>query len=186
VPDSILWRRLHEPGHDACRLESGGSGNAIEGVAAFCEAGRIAQLAYRVECDRAWRTQRGRVTGWMGDRSVDLKVARTPEGSWTLNGAPVPLASELVDLDLAFTPATNLLQLRRIALAPGGSADVPVAWLDAATDGIERLFQRYERRSETTYWYESPSAGYAGLLEVAPSGFVLRYPGLWQAEDVTA
>jgi len=85
-------------------------------------------------------------------------------------------------LDLGFTPATNLSQLRRIALAEGQAADVPVAWLDVATGSLVALPQRYERRTASTYWYEAPSVGYADLLEVAPSGFVRRYPGLWEAE----
>ena len=54
--------------------------------------------------------------------------------------------------------------------------------LSPAPDGVlQALPQRYERRSATTYWYESPTAGYAELLELAPSGFVRRYPGLWEA-----
>jgi hypothetical protein len=87
-----------------------------------------------------------------------------------------------VDLDFGFTPATNLLQLQRVALAVGQVADVPVAWLDVSAGTLTVLPQRYERRSATTYWYESPSANYEGLLEVAPTGFIRRYPGLWEAE----
>jgi hypothetical protein len=58
---------------------------------------------------------------------------------------------------------------------------VPVAWIDAPDGVLQALPQRYERRSATTYWYESPTVGYAELLELAPSGFVRRYPGLWEA-----
>jgi hypothetical protein len=87
-----------------------------------------------------------------------------------------------VDLDLGFTPATNLLQLGRLALTEGQAADAPVAWLDVSAGTLEVLSQRYERRSATTYWYEAPGFGYAGLLEVAPTGFITRYPGLWEAE----
>jgi hypothetical protein len=98
-----------------------------------------------------------------------------------VNGAAVPGLEAYVDLDLGFTPATNLTQLRRVALAPGESAEVPVAWIDAPDGVLQALPQRYERRSATTYWYESPTAGYAELLELAPGGFVRRYPGLWEA-----
>lgn len=37
-------------------------------------------------------------------------------------------------------------------------------------------------RSELTYWYEAPTSGYAGLLELTPAGFARLYPGLWQRE----
>jgi hypothetical protein len=85
-----------------------------------------------------------------------------------------------VDLDFGFTPATNLLALRRLALAMGESANVRSAWLNVASGALEPLDQRYQRRTETAYWYESPHFGYAAELDVLPSGFIRRYPGLWQ------
>jgi hypothetical protein len=38
----------------------------------------------------------------------------------------------------------------------------------------------YERRSETSYWYEAPTVPYQASLEIAPNGFVRSYPGLWR------
>ena len=67
-------------------------------------------------------------------------------------------------------------------IAENESAQVPVAWLDIETGMLIKLSQSYERRSTTTCWYEAPSVGYKGLLEVAPNGFIRRYPGLWEAE----
>lgn len=129
------------------------------------------------------RTRHGEVRGWLGVRSVELSIARTTGGAWTLNGAAVPNLGNCVDLDFGFTPATNLLQLRRLALAEGRAADVPVAWLDVSAGTLEVLSQRYERRAEATYWYEAPRFDYAALLEVTPAGFIKRYPGLWEAES---
>ncbi|MDQ6869318.1 MAG: hypothetical protein M3178_13370 [Pseudomonadota bacterium] len=37
-------------------------------------------------------------------------------------------------------------------------------------------------RRPATFWYEAPSVGYEGLLELAPDGFIRRYPNLWEAE----
>jgi hypothetical protein len=102
---------------------------------------------------------------------------------WTLNENVIPGLEACVDLDLGFTPATNLTQLRRIALAKGQAADVPVAWLDVGSGKMSVLPQRYERRSEEIYWYEAPTANYQGLIEVCSTGFIRRYPGLWEAEE---
>jgi len=60
---------------------------------------------------------------------------------------------------------------------------VPVAWLDVPAEKLERLPQRYERRSEHGYWHAAPTVGYAGLLEMTDVGFVRRYPGLWELEE---
>jgi hypothetical protein len=104
------------------------------------------------------------------------------EGRWTMNGAPVPAVDGCLDLDLGFTPATNLLAINRLALSVGQAALAPAAWLDVDAATLTVLPQRYERRSATSYWYEAPSVGYQALLEVDASGFVTRYPGLWVAE----
>jgi hypothetical protein len=87
-----------------------------------------------------------------------------------------------VDLDLGFTPATNLFQLRRVALQVGQAADVPVAWLDGFVGTLDTLYQRYERRTAEAYWYEAPRFTYFALLQVNAFGFVEKYPNLWEAE----
>jgi hypothetical protein len=177
---SILWRRLDGPGHDTCRLEEQTDGWALDGVAVFAHEGTPARLAYRVACDREWRARDGQVRGWLGEQLVDWYIAHIA-GAWTLNDVECPGLAGCVDLDFGFTPATNLCQVRRIALAVGQSAEVPVAWLDAGSSRLERLAQRYQRRAELAYWYESPRFNYAGLLELTPAGFARRYPDLWEA-----
>nr|CCP38731.1 hypothetical protein BN444_00449 [Xanthomonas translucens pv. translucens DSM 18974] len=117
---SILWRRLDAPGHDACRLQRNASAWQLDGAAVFrLEHGRIGQLQYRVQCDLHWHTQWGTVRGWLGGGTVDLAIARDVRGHWKLNGRPVADVSHCIDLDLGFTRATNLLQLRRLRLAVG-------------------------------------------------------------------
>jgi hypothetical protein len=179
---AAFWRGLETPGHDACRLETGDGAWRLDGAAVFRhEDGRPARLTYRLETDAAWRTREGRVQGWIGAQSVDLDVARSVGGTWALNGVPVPGLEGLIDLDLGFTPATNVLPFRRLALAVGDAADAPAAWLDAAAGTLTRLRQRYERRSATAYWYETSI--YREMLEVTPPGFVRRYPRLWEMDE---
>jgi hypothetical protein len=47
--------------------------------------------------------------GWLGEQDIELRVTRTSDGNWMLNGSAVP----------ASTPATNLLQLRRMSIEEG-------------------------------------------------------------------
>lgn len=182
TPAGIVWRRLDMPGHDACRLRKDDAGWNLDGTAVFSREGVPARLTYRVACDAAWRTQQGYVHGWVGAESIELGVVRTAAGAWTLNGSVVSNLEACVDLDLGFTPATNLIAIRRLDLAVGQAADAPAAWLDVFGAALGLLSQRYERRGATRYWYEAPGAGYTAMLEVAPTGFVRRYPGLWEAE----
>lgn len=181
--ESILWRRLDRPGHDACHLDRSDVGWTLDGTAVFLENKVPVQLAYHVDCDLEWHTRQGEVRGFIGVKPAELRIVRTTAGAWTLNGAVVPSLEGCVDLDLGFTPATNLLPLRRLDLAQGQGAAAPAAWLDVFTRTLQVLPQRYERRSRSTYWYEAPSLPFEALLEVAPVGFIHRYPGLWEAES---
>jgi hypothetical protein len=178
---SMLWRRLDGPGHDYCLLSEEAGRHRLQGKAVFLSDEGPAALAYSLECDGAWRSLGGRVSGWVGRRAVEFAISRSQHGSWLLNGEAIAGLETCLDLDYAFTPATNLPQLRRLALLPGQAADAPAAWLQVETGRLSLLPQRYERRDTATYWYEAPSTGYTGLLELAASGFVQLYPGLWQA-----
>jgi hypothetical protein len=179
----MYWRRVDVPGHDACRLERSGAGYRLSGAAVFRDESGLGQLSYEVSCDAEWRSKRGRVRGWIErrDLDLDLEFVRTARG-WSVNGKPVRGHEHTWDLDLAFTPSTNLTQIRRARLRRGQSADVPVAWFDLPNRTLVELPQRYERRSAATYWYESPTSNYQALLEVNAQSFVTKYPELWEAE----
>jgi hypothetical protein len=178
---SMRWRRLDVPGHDTCRLERDGAGWRLHGVAVFRHGTGGASLAYSVRCDAGWRTVAGEVRGMLGERPVNYAVVREGQG-WTVNGIAVPALDHLVDLDLSFTPATNLQQLRRVSMKLHEVVELPVAWLDVDAGVLTELRQRYERQGDRVVRYEAPSLGYAGLLDLAPNGFIRRYPNLWEAE----
>jgi hypothetical protein len=176
---SICWRALHRAGTDRCHLETTPTGARLVGQAIYDGDSGPADLHYQVACDRAWRTTAARVEGTLAGRAVQFDFLRAESDVWTMNGAPVSGVDGCLDLDLGFTPATNLLAIRRLALSIGQSAPAPAAWLDVDAGTLTVLPQTYERRSATTYWYAAPTVGYAALLQVDATGFVTDYPGLW-------
>lgn len=180
---SALWRRLDTPGHDAVQVVRAGDGWRLDGAAVFAHQLGPARLSYWVDCASDWRTLRGGVAGWVGDDRCDVAVERSETGAWRLDGEAVEGLESCLDLDFGFTPATNYLQLQRCALGIGDTISFSVAWLDVPGSSLTELPQRYERRTAATYWYESPQGPYSALLELADSGFVRTYPGLWTLED---
>lgn len=184
TPGPILWRRLDLPGHDTASLQINAEGAVLSGMAVFQEGGPTA-LEYVVHADRDWQTTQAVVRGRRDREAVELRLRRNGAGIWTLNDVPCPAVQGCVDLDLSFTPATNLLPLRRLALISGQSAEVRSAWLEWPAVRLTPLVQRYVRRSQTEYEYEADLPGaepFRGVLRVQPEGWVLDYAGLWQAE----
>ena len=112
----MRWRRLDVPGRDECALEELPSGWRLGGIAEFEAPSGLSRLEYTVECDREWRTVRARVRGMAGARPLELAIRRDATDDWHIGPAPIPALRGLVDLDLGFTPATNLFPLRRLAL----------------------------------------------------------------------
>jgi hypothetical protein len=180
---SIHWQRQDVPGEDCCRLVPDGKGWTLIGKAAYLEKGTRFEFAYRVQCGADWGTVACRIRGRIGERAVRWDYRRL-QGTWFRDGVEVPELDPWLDIDLGFTPATNLAQLRRLNLAVGQASEMPVAWMDPETGSLSYLPQHYRRLSDTRYAYASPTVGYAETLEVDPvTGFALRYPGLWVAAE---
>lgn len=182
MTDMILWRRLDLPGHEFGRLEPRGDNWELSGTALFLHE-RPCKLDYAVVCDSDWRTQSARVKGTIGYREVDLHVTVDEKRQWYLNGVDCPTVAGCTDIDLGFSPSTNLLPIRRLSLAVGREAEVRAAWLPFPSLVLELLPQVYRREGERTYRYESGGGRFVRLLEVNAAGVVTSYPGLWQAES---
>ena len=157
----------------------------IEGTAVFSESGRPCRLDYRVVCDDAWRTVSARVAGWVDITPIEVVILADTTRSWTLNGRPCPEVQGCEDIDLSFSPATNLLPIRRARLGVGARVSVRAAWLRFPVIALESLDQTYERVSESQYRYKSRGGSFVAMLETNALGLVTHYPGLWQLEEAS-
>ncbi len=175
---SACWKRLDLPGHDAACLRGTDDGFELSGQAVFLDPRGPAALGYVLTLAPDWSTRQGRISGFIGQRGVDTLIVRGPDG-WTLDGRGFGMAG-IVDLDLGFTPATNMVQLRRAGLRVGETAEFDVAWLEAGDEALIRLPQIYRRDADLDYAYDSPTANYSATIVLAPSGFAAVYPGLWE------
>jgi hypothetical protein len=130
-----------------------------------------------VICNHAWETTSARVTGSMGNRAIEHRIEAAATHAWQLNGDHVPAVDGCIDVDLNFSPSTNLLAIRRLALDIGEEAEIVAAWLRFPSFTLEPLQQVYLRLSETTYRYTSNYGKFVAELEVNDAGFVTLYPG---------
>lgn len=180
---SILWRRLDLSGHEACRVFQFEGEWWLSGTAVFSSDNRPCLLSYYVVCDSSWNTRRGGVSGWLGDNvGVELSI-EVHDHRWRLNGVEIPATHGCTDLDLNFSPSTNLIPIRRLNLDIGQQAEVKAAWLRFPSFELEPLSQIYTRLDAFTYRYSSDDGKFVRELKVNEVGLVTDYPGLWQAEQ---
>jgi uncharacterized protein len=176
-----LWRTLYTPGHDAALLFETGSGWRLEGNAVYRKEREPASISYALDLYSDWSTRMSSIDGFVGGRRINILIERDDE-HWTLNGVPQDAVRGLRDLDLGFTPATNLPQLRRMGLSIGATQEIVVAWFDTDRQCLEPLPQIYHRVADRAYDYNSPRSSYHATLQIAADGFVSLYPGLWEME----
>ena len=181
TPHNLLWRWMDRPGHEAARLDAVGTEWHLRGTSVLAHEGRPCRLSYRVVCDAEWRTLGAWVSGWVGADLVGAEIT-VESRRWLLGGEEVPEVAEAIDIDLNFSPSTNLLPIRRLKLAVGEEARVLAAWLRFPSFRLEPLEQVYRRTGERTYRYSSADGAFVRDLEVDEAGFVTRYPGFWEAE----
>ncbi len=177
---SILWRGLYFRGHEACRLYRLHKEWHLDGTAVFDSEDRPGRLSYLVVCDSSWNTLRGSVSGWVGVQDVNIEITVDAQ-RWTLNGIEESAVEGCIDLDLNFSPATNLLPIRRLKLEIGQQSEIKAAWLRFPQFKLEPLAQVYTRLDEFTYRYSSGGGSFVRDLTVNEVGFVTDYPELWQA-----
>ncbi|MFN2399144.1 MAG: putative glycolipid-binding domain-containing protein [Gemmatimonadaceae bacterium] len=181
---AILWRRLDQPGHESARVLFEHTHWRLAGSAVFLYESKPCRLDYSVVCDAEWRTEWAAVAGWVGDDKVGMDLTVDGAQRWRLNGTEYPEVAGCIDLDLNFSPSTNLLPIRRLALPVGESAKVRAAWLRFPGFVLEPLEQIYHHVDAGKYRYESAGGAFVTDLAVSADGFVTRYPGFWDTEGV--
>jgi hypothetical protein len=179
---TILWRRLDKPGHEASRFFLHDSFRHLVGTAVFAHNAHPCRLDYAVVCNAEWQTVSATVQGWVGDQTIAIGVSADATRRWWLNGAECSIVAGSIDLDLNFSPSTNLLPIRRLDLAIGQEAQVQAAWLRFPSFALEPLDQRYRRLDAATYRYESGGGAFATELQVNEAGFITLYPNFFQVE----
>ena len=179
---AILWRGIFWPGHEHCAVYDEASRWFVQGATVFVHESQPCRLEYLIECDHTWTTQSAKVTGWVGEKRIDIEINADRERNWSFNGSEQPAVKGCTDVDLNFTPSTNLLPIRRLSLEVGQQAPVSAAWLRFPSFKLERLDQVYSRLDQTTYRYESNDGEFVAELNVNDFGLVTSYPELWEEE----
>jgi hypothetical protein len=181
---ALLWRREDEPGMEHFRLHDGAGGARLVGTVLLAHDGAPLHAEYEVECSAAWETRAVRVTQRYGGavRALALTVS---DGRWRHDGTDVPAVHGCVDVDIAVTPSTNTLPIRRLRLAVGETRAVTAAWVRLPELVVQPLMQRYTRVAARRWRYESPAHALVAELEVDELGLVVRYPPAWERVAVS-
>ena len=176
----VAWKNLLINGTDYCGLWHTPEGWLLRGtVVGVLEDKRPMLANYEIYCDENWFTHRVDVERTIGNDRKTLRLSVETRGMWRTSGRELPEVRGCHDVDLALTPATNTLPIRRLELQVGHSETVTAAWVKVPELTVQALSQRYTRLTKNSYRYES-STGFSTEILVDDLGLVTTYPGGWE------
>jgi uncharacterized protein len=135
---------------------------------------------YRILCDKSWRVRKAEIVQIGGGSALEL--ASDGAGNWADgSGAPMPQLAGAIDIDIAITPFTNTLPIRRLHLQTGQSGEILVVYVQLPGLTVTTDRQRYTcLESDRRYRYESLDSDFTRDIEVDRDGLVVIYPGLFR------
>jgi hypothetical protein len=189
----VLWSGLDAWTAEAARVEIGEDGVRATGT----QLGDH-QVPYRLDyaldatgpgfvtrhlrvaaAGEGWRRSidllRGEDGTWQCATEAEGEVALSPPG---LGDAAAVLGPETLDCDLGLCPLTNLMPVRRHALATEpGAHDFTMAWVSVPDLAIRADGQRYEHVRSGVVRFSQPSS-FTAELQLDDDGLVRFYPGI--------
>jgi hypothetical protein len=183
VEIDLYWQAAQWLAFEHLRLVQNEQSIRADGLIVGSFAAAPLRLRYCVECDPDWRTTALRVIDLTSDERIEIQ--RSSAGWHEPNGAEHPDLAGAIDVDIAATPFTNTLPIRRTRLEIGQASEITVVYVAIRPRLSLRLArQRYTRlpcdARGSRYLYESLESDFRRELVVDSNGFVINYPGVWQ------
>jgi uncharacterized protein len=176
----VVWKNLLLSGTDYCALWHTAEGWLLKGtVIGVLKDQRPMQANYEIYCDENWLTHRVQVERTIGNDVKNLSLTVESRGVWRSSGQELREIQGCEDVDLAVTPATNTLAVKRLNLQVGSSESIIAAWVKFPELTVQPLSQRYTRLRKDTYRYQS-NTGFSAEIVVDDLGLVTTYPGGWE------
>ena len=175
----VAWRRTDEDaGHSLARVERRDGGWLFHGTEVLAGPSTLLSCSFRVEVDDTWATRAVEASAVSADGERRLVLTADVDRRWTRDGEPAPELDGCVDVDVAATPLTNTLPIRRLAwLTVGEEVTTPVAWVDVPALRVARVDQTYHRLGPSRWRYSDDAHG-AFELTVDDDGLVVTYTGM--------
>ena len=181
---ALAWTGLEEWLAEHAQVDLGDDGVMATGVQLGVEPDPYL-LEYSLDVPSGWITRRLDVEASGAGWRHSLTLEHDGHGRWTANGKRLSEVDRALDCDLAFSPLTNLMPVRRSALHErAGTEDFVMAWVSVPDLRVHASPQRYEHVRPGVVRFLSLDGDFTAELELDDDGLVVRYPRL--AERVAA
>lgn len=174
----VRWTSEEGDGIEHLAFDARDEGFFAESVVVGQRYGKAYGLYYRVRCDPRWHVTYAflKITG-----GGELELHGDGEGHWRDGqGGTLAVIEGCIDIDIAATPFTNTLPIRRLQLAEGERRPIEVAYISTPDLQVTRVEQAYSCIAlNREYRYEGIFRHFSANLTVDEDGLVIDYPTLF-------
>jgi uncharacterized protein len=174
----VRWESEEGKGIEHLAFDARDEGFFVESALVGQRYGKAYGLYYRVRCDRRWRVNYAFLKVMGGG---ELELHSDGDGHWRdCHGLLLSAIEGCIDIDIAATPFTNTLPIRRLQLAEGERQPIVVAYIatpDLQVTRVEQAYSCVELNRE--YRYEGIFRDFAANLKIDDDGLVIDYPTLF-------
>ncbi|MDQ6800497.1 MAG: putative glycolipid-binding domain-containing protein [Acidobacteriota bacterium] len=160
----VVWESLYQRAIEHLTLTDSGGRIRAESVIGAEQFG----LRYSIDCDARWNFERAEIV--CGQRRLEIRRSG-PE--WRVNRDERHDLRECTEIDIAATPFTNTLPIRRLQIPIGEERVIAVVYIKPPELEVSRMQQRYRRIDALRYAY---SGGGDYTITVDADGLVTDYP----------
>src|SRR5579864_228307 len=175
----VRWASEEGEGIEHLAFDARSEGFHVESAVVGQRYGRSYGLFYTIDCDLQWRVTHAslRVAG-----GGELELHGDGAGHWRDgSGRTLGAIEGCIDIDIAATPFTNTLPIRRLQLAEGERKPIQVAYISTPDLEVTRVEQAYSCiELNREYRYEGIFRHFAANMKIDEDGLVLDYPTLFR------
>ncbi|MGO4689176.1 putative glycolipid-binding domain-containing protein [Glaciibacter sp. 2TAF33] len=166
----LSWDGLESNSRETCSVSESEDGIRVESIV----DGTFGHCTYTLIADDRWEFRSLALV--LGSRSLRIEC---DGAEWTVDSRQRRDLEAAREVDIAISPLTNTLPVRRLGLAIGESVDITTAYVAVPDLTVVADPQRYTRLADREYRYESRDSTFERVITVDEHGLVVTYPGLF-------
>ncbi|MBX3067824.1 MAG: putative glycolipid-binding domain-containing protein [Cryobacterium sp.] len=165
---TVSWVGLEVDSSETCTVSEFEDGVWVESTV----TASFGECIYSLRADEHWNFRS--LTIQIGSRKLEIEFDGT---LWKVDGLERHDLYPAREVDIAVSPMSNTLPIRRLGLTIGERAAITTAYIAVPELSVQAHPQSYTRLTDHTYRYESRSSSYQNVITVDDFGLVVSYPG---------
>jgi hypothetical protein len=181
---NILWTGKEYYSLENCLADITPSGVDINSVIVGKHGSIIYRVEYHIKTNPDWETQFIQISSRHSNRELKYRLHKYSKDKWIADGQTIMLFDGCIDADIALTPFTNSLPIKRLKLDLDQTEQVRVIYFDLLAQEVRAVDQQYTRIDERKYHYENIPNDFAADITVDDNGLVTDYPSLFTRTEI--